>query len=126
MMLQTLHEVTVNGIAVIYHTRSPRGQVPPPMIATINWHTFNETDLKSDGSNVTQQLSFDGSSTKPENEGKGSLLSLTGSPIQNTQGTVGDGKTNSGKEPSPQKKETGNSYDYSTLKIRNHLFTLRN
>lgn len=123
MMLQTLHEVTANGIAVIYHTRSPRDQVPPPTLATINWHTFNETALESDGSNVTQQLSLDGSSTKPENEGKRSLLSLTDPPIQNTQGTVGDGKTNSGKEPSPQKKETGNSYDYSTLKIRNHLFT---
>lgn len=114
--IRNTDEVTVNGIAVIYHTQSPTDQVPPPMFATINWHTFNETAPKSDGSNGTQQLSFDGSSTKPENEGKRSLLSLTGPPIQNTQGTVGDGKTDSGKEPSPQKKETGNSYDYSTRK----------
>ena len=82
------------------------------MSLTLSWHTFiNETAPQSDGSNGTQQLSFDGSTTKPENEGK----SLTVPPIQSTQGTVGNGKTNSGKEPSPQQKETGNSYNYSTL-----------
>ena len=40
------------------------------MFATINWHTFNETAPESDGSHGTQQLSFDGSSTKPEHNTK--------------------------------------------------------
>ena len=84
------------------------------MFASINWHTLNETGNCYDGNNGAQQLSFDGSTTKPQNDGERSLLSLPGPPTQKKQETVGGGKTNTSKEPS-QQKETGNSYDYSTL-----------
>ena len=106
--------MTVNGTAVIYHTQSRRNQVPYSVFASINWHTLDETGNSYDGNNGIQQLSFDDPTSRPQNKGERSLLSLPGPPIQKTQGTVGDGKPNTSKEPS-QRKETGNSYDYSTL-----------
>ena len=96
----------------------------------IHWITFaffknslNNNAVINGPAAADTSISAVGQPLNPSTDGQLPTPFTTGPPIQNTQGTVGDGKTNSGKEPSPQKKETGNSYDYSTLKIRNHLFT---
>ena len=80
------------------------------MSASIIGHNLNERAPGSDGNNPgNQQLSFDGSTTKPQNEVERSLLSLT-SPSIKKQGTVGDGKLSSGNKKFQQKKR-GTSYD---------------
>ena len=56
------------------------------MSASIIGHNLNERAPGSDGNNPgNQQLSFDGSTTKPQNEVERSLLSLTSPSIQKTR-----------------------------------------